>query len=218
MRKILKLAKSSILKIKDEVFYKHISHESEKLLLEIIPHIPYVGGKDNMFTIILEVNACIIALYKVLKVNGENLNNIIGIFCETTEKFFQKFPKFIRKLMGRYMLSKRFIRKLIKLSNETHQRKYPDNWLFTVKKGNNKEYRWKANYSQCAVCNFWKAQGLEEILPYCCFFDVINSKYCKTGIQFESTIGEGSSSCIASVKKGRKMVVPEILKKYIEVD
>jgi len=218
MRKILKLAKSSILKTQDEEFYKRISDESNKLLLEIIPHIPYVGGKDNMFTIILEVNACIIALYKVMKINGENLDNIIRIFCETTEKFFQKYPKFIRKLIGKYILSRRFIRKLIKLSNETQKMKYPDNWIFTIRKGNNEEYRWKAKYSQCAVCNFWKAQRLEKILPYCCFFDVINSKYCNTGIQLESTIGEGSPFCIASVKKGRKVVVPEILKNYVKID
>ena len=218
MHKILKLAKPSILKTKGEEFYERLSHESNKLLLEIIPNIPYVGGKDNMFTIILEVNACIIALYKVMIKNGENLDNIIKIFCETTEKFFQKYPKFILKLIGRYMLSRRFIRKLTNLSNETHQMKYPDNWSFTVRKGNDEEYRWKAKYSQCAVCNFWKAQGLEEFLPYCCFFDVINSKYCNTGIQFESTLGEGSPFCIASVKKGRQVVIPEILKKYIKID
>jgi hypothetical protein len=217
MHKILKLTKPSILKTKDEEFYKHFSHESNKLLSEIIPNIPYVGGKDNMFTIILEVNACFIALYKVMKKNGEILDNLIRIFCETTEKFFQRYPKFILKLIGWYMLSRRFIRKLTNLSNETHQMKYPGNWIFTVKKGNDEEYRWKTIYSQCAICNFWKAQELEEMLPYCCFFDIINSKYCNTGIQFESTIGEGSSLCIASVKKGRKVIIPEILKKYIKI-
>lgn len=218
MHKILKLAKPSILKIKDEEFYRRLSHESNMFLKEIIPNIPYVGGKDNMFTIILEINACIIALYKIMKKNGENLNSIIRLFCETTEKFFQKYPRFILKLIGSYMLSKRFIRKLTNLSNETHQMKYPNNWVFTIKKGNDEEYRWKAIYSQCAVCNFWMAQELEEILPYCCFFDVINSKYCNTGIQFESTIGEGSPFCIASVKKGRKVEIPETLKKFIKID
>ena len=217
MQKILKLTKPSILKIRDEEFYKRLSLESNKLLLEIIPNIPYVGGKDNMFTIILEVNACIIALYKVMKKNGEILDNIVRIFCETTEKFFQKYPKFILKLIGWYILSRRFIKKLANLSTETRQMKYPSNWIFTVKKGNDEEYRWKTIYSQCAICNFWKEQELEELLPYCCFFDVINSKYCNTGIQFESTIGEGSPLCIASVKKGRKVIIPEILKKYIKI-
>jgi len=216
LHKILKLAKPSILKNYNIEYYQKLLQESNQELKNIIPAIPYVGGKDNMFSIILEVNACIIAVYKTMKENGKELDTIIQILCDATESFFHRFPKFIRKIIGKYILSKVFVRKLTNLSNQTQKRQYSDNWIFTVEKGDDKDYRWKSNYTQCAVVEFWSAQQLSEFLPYCCFFDVINSKNCYGGMVFESTIGQGSPHCIASVKKGRKTEIPEILKKYIK--
>ena len=54
--------------------------------------------------------------------------------------------------------------------------------MFPKKKKLLKGFDWALEFTECAVNKFYKEQGVEELKPYCNFFDVTYSKYLHMGI------------------------------------
>ena len=213
--KILKFIKPSIIKIFDNDFYDILVKEVEEEFKNVIPEIPYIGGKKNQFTFVIEINACIIAFYRVMKNHGHSIDEIVKILCEGTDRFFNKNPKFILKIAGRIFLSRIYLRRMKKHAKRSQKKVFQNNFIYTVEKGKKGEYNLKTVYSQCAACLYIKSQNAEELLPYCDFFDAYLSKYLALGLIYESRIGNGDQYCIGTFKKGRETIVPDHLKKFI---
>ena len=63
-------------------------------------------------------------------------------------------------------------------------------------------------FDECAVNKFYDAQGVEELKPYCNFFDVTYSRLMGMGVDATQTIGLGCEKCTLCYKHGRETVVP----------
>jgi hypothetical protein len=108
------------------------------------------------------------------------------------------------RLFGRVFLSRYGgIGVLRRLAERSQERRYPEDWVFTVVEGDRVENDWIIEYTECAVIKFWESQGAHDLMPYCNFGDIAMSRTLGLGMQ-SATLGEGCDSCVAKFKYGRR--------------
>ena len=73
---------------------------------ELIPEIPYIGGKQNNFTDLMVTMTAVLALYKVLKSHDKPLAEIGEITLETAAARINKYPVWMPRLGGRLFMSR----------------------------------------------------------------------------------------------------------------
>jgi hypothetical protein len=86
--------------------------------------------------------------------------------------------------------------------------------VFQVAEGDGEAYRYRVEYSECAVCKSMEAQGAAAVLPYCSVFDFTAPNAFNAGMVVESTIGGGGEKCVASFHYGRETPLPEWMQRF----
>lgn len=66
-------------------------------------------------------------------------------------------------------------------------------------------------FSECAVNKLYDAQGIEDLKPYCNFFDVTYGRIFGMGVDASNTIGMGCKHCSMSFTQNAPTVVPPLL-------
>lgn len=93
----------------------------------LIPEIPFIGGKKNKLTWTLVESTMALAIYRVLKKKGLETDVIGEIFLMTVMNRAMSVPSILRRLFGWYRhtsLGKRSMKNLVKNLNSLP---YPDN-------------------------------------------------------------------------------------------
>jgi len=75
------------------------------------PEIPYIGGKENMFTEWLNYGAYYLAMYQVLSARGHSVNDVGKLIFETYE-IMADYPKWFLSIVGRLKYGKKYQEKL----------------------------------------------------------------------------------------------------------
>lgn len=171
----------------------------------ILPEIPYIGGlRENTLTFVLIFTGLWIAVYRVMESYGKSAEEMAVTFYKTFARMYNMPPRFMSRLIGRVMLSRfGLVGGIQKLAKRSQERKYPGDWVFTMKQGDGEEYDWITEYTECGAVKFLKAQGADALLPYCNFSDIAMSKAFDMGMEVCS-LGEGCETCVAHFKLGRE--------------
>jgi len=82
--------------------------------------------------------------------------------------------------------------------------------VYHFREGNGDD--WALIFDECAVNKFYEAQGVEDLGPYCNFFDVTYSRLMDMGIDARETIGLGCETCRMRFKRGRETLIPDTLR------
>lgn len=178
---------------------------------------PYIGGKQP-FTQFLIASAWYLALYRVLKAHGKNVEETGELIYIITKTYLDSMPWFLSRFMGRMNFSQRSLRKIKKRAIESQKRKYPGNYVFKFVEGDNEEFDYGVDYIECAVCKFLSKQGASELTPYICPADILYSEALGWGLIRTKTLAEGHEKCDFRFKKGGKtrVEIPEALRTIIK--
>ena len=168
----------------------------------LIPHLPYIGGKKNTLTTNLIQCAWGLALYRVLKTHGKTAEEAAKSIYEMTETQLRSYPRFLLRLMGRWMFAQFRLRKQ---AAQSQKRQYPEDWVWTFIKGDGKEFDFGMDFTECAICKFFHAQGADEFTPFLCSLDFSMSKAFGTGLVRTMTLAEGAEKCDFRYKRGREV-------------
>lgn len=170
---------------------------------EIIPEIPYIGGKKNQFSEELEMSAMSLALYLVFREKGLTTEEIGKINYDIFQAIYNKTPSYILSFMKRFIFSRFSKRKLRQASMRSQRREYTDDWIVEYLDGKDDDFDIGLDFTQCALCRFYETQGAFEFAKYMCLIDYIPSKMIDSGLERSSTIAEGAERCDFRYKKGR---------------
>jgi hypothetical protein len=170
---------------------------------EIIPEIPYVGGRKNQFSEELETSAMSLALYFVLKEKSLTTEEIGKINYEIFVAIYNKTPGYILSFMKRFIFSRFSKRRLRQASERSQRREYPDDWVVEYLDGKDNDFDIGLDFTHCALCRLYETQGAFEFAKYMCLIDYIPSKMIDSGLERSSTIAEGAERCDFRYKKGR---------------
>ena len=78
-------------------------------------------------------------------------------------------------------------------------------WVFSYVEGDGEEFDYGMDFHQCGVLLYFKSQGAEELAPYICLADWIESKLAGTGLMRTKTLAMGDGVCDFRFKKGRRV-------------
>jgi hypothetical protein len=186
----------------EEDFVAAVTRESLTEFERLIPELPYIGGDQNPLTGNLVFSASALALYRVMKQHGRTIEEIGELLYRIMDAWIRRYPRFIRRLMGYYYLSKlsqRLSRRRAPLSQE---RRYAGDWVFEYVEGDGETFDWGRDYVECSIVKFLHNQGADELTPYLCLTDY--ALYGALGVELKRTmtLAEGGEKCDFRFKKG----------------
>jgi hypothetical protein len=176
----------------------------------IIPEIPYIGGRRNIYTPVMIVNAWGVAFLRAMQARGKSAEDLIRVCAEVSDDVLRIVPGFLLRLAGRLAFTPLVKRVLRKHALRSQLRRYPEDFVYTLREGNGDD--WALVFEECAVNKFYAAQGVEELKPYCNFFDVTYSRLMNMGVDARETIGLGCATCSLRCKRGRETIIPDKLR------
>jgi len=194
-------------------FAHNITEESRSEFKEIVPHLPDMPGKLNVFREIIEINAVVIAFYKALRSSGITVEEAAEIFYELVYDLHQAIPKPLRWLIGWFFISPIFL-KIAQYSSK-QAGKSADGWKIEYHKGADGQCDLYFEATECGVIKLYEKLGVPELGAYCNFVDYIQSKAFNLGMKQPERLGGGDARCIECFKRGRQTEVPSNLRELV---
>lgn len=168
----------------------------------LIPELPYIGGDRNPLTGNLVSSAGALAVYRVMQRYGKPIEEAGELLYRSMETWIRRYPRFVRRLMGRYYLSRLSQRQSKKRSALSQQRRYPADWVRVHVDGDGQTFEWGVDYLECGIVKFLHNQGADELAPYLCLTDY--ALFGALGIELKRTmtLAEGCEKCDFRFKRG----------------
>jgi hypothetical protein len=176
----------------------------------LIPELPYIGGLRNVFTPVVVVNGWGIALHRAMKARGKVAADTVRICAEVSDEVVASVPGVLLKMFGSLAFSPFSRRYFKKQAARSQERRYEEDFVYEVEEGEDGELAMV--FSECAVNKLYEAQDVEDLKPYCNFFDVTYSRLMDMGCDATETIGLGCGTCALRYKRGRATEIPPTLK------
>lgn len=178
--------------------------EAEVEFESLIPKIPYIGGSGNLMTSDLVESVKLLAFYRVMKARGVPPDKTFRIVHRAMKARFERYPRVLRKLIGRLQMSRFFVKRLKRLAAESQERRFPGNFVFTVVIGDGGWFDWGLDFTECAILKFFRSENAEEFMPYICPNDYATGEAFDLGLVRTKTLAEGMGVCDQRLKRGRK--------------
>ncbi len=183
------IVKDVLVKQFGEEKFKEITTEARKDFEDLIPQIPYIGGKDNNLTENLVNGIILLPILRIFEQEGLNFNEIGRLAYSLYEVFYKVIPQVEDIFSEEYISYKK------EQAKDSKFRKYPGDWVFDFVEGDGKTYTWGVNYSECGIHNFYKSQGMEHLMPLLCISDYAMARAYGYGLKRTQTIGNGDPIC-----------------------
>ena len=174
----------------------------------LVPELPYIGGRKNSLSDSLEGTAASLVLYKVMKARGENTADIGRIHQEIIETHLYSLPRWRFWMVGKIVSTgtgQRIFKHILrKRASESQQRHYAADFVFNVVEGEEGDFNFGIDYTECAIVKFFHSQGADEFTPYVCLYDYPLSRLIGTGLRRTMTLAEGEPKCDFRFRIGKE--------------
>jgi hypothetical protein len=204
-RKMAEAGRAFAAKRYGEAFADTLVRESLAEFEALIPELPYIGGKRNPLTGNLVSSAGALAVYRVMQRHGKPIEETGELLYRLMETWIRRYPQFVRRLMGRYYLSRLSQRQSRKRSALSQQRRYPADWVRIHVDGDGQTFEWGVDYLECGIVKFLRSEGADELAPYLCLLDYALFGALGIGLTRTQTLANGDGTCDFRFKWGGEM-------------
>lgn len=170
------------------------------------PNMPDIGGEENMFTEWLIYGVYYLAVYQVLKAEGQSVEEV-GEVMYNIFQAMADYPKWVLRLVGRFKYNDTYVRHLKAAAANTQKCRYSADWVATFIEGNGEGFDYGLDITECGICKLYRAHGADELAPYLCLSDYVVSNAFERGLVRYKTVAEGAEVCDFRYKKGRQTFV-----------
>ncbi len=161
----------------------------------ILGSLPYIGGDDNFLTADLVEAAMILADYKALSARGVPLADIHRIVHETIRRRVARYPRLLLWLIGRLKESRWFMARRKRQAARSQERAYPGDWVFTFVPGDGGDLLYGLDFTQCGICELYRAHGEKRAVPINCAVDFIMADAFGMKLVRTKTVAGGGGVC-----------------------
>ncbi len=183
-----------------------LSRDIRRAYEALSPEVPDIGGAENIFTEWLTYGAYYLAVYRVLKSQDHSIEQVGHIIYETYQVMADR-PQWLISLVGRLKYDREYIEQLKRAAATSQERHYPGDWVCTFIEGDGETFDYGLDITECGICKFYHAQGADELAPYMCLSDYVQSCAFDRGLVRYKTIAEGAEVCDFRYKQGRATFV-----------
>ncbi|MCH4890113.1 hypothetical protein EZV73_21210 [Acidaminobacter sp. JC074] len=221
-QKSIKKTYSKMTKWAEKILIAYLKPEEVNLILDdvkleadqIISRLPYIGGRKNAFSNIIEMNGWFIAFYKASSKHGFDAVMASYINYKVSIKFFDQVPRLFRRPIGRLAftsLGKSYFRRQ---ALESQKEKFEEDFIYTFDAAD-KSCRFE--FKECAVQKFYESEGVEELKHFCNFADPIYSKLFGMGCDASHSLATGFNTCILDYELNRETKLPDNVEEMIQM-
>ena len=179
----------------------------------LLPGIPYVGGDENRLTKTLYLTAAMLAVYRSLVARGESAEGAARLIYLGSSSFYNAFPtRYLLRWPGRKQFSRKRIDQRTREAAVSQQRRYPDDWVFSIVEGDGRSFEWAMDYMECGVVKYLTREGAPELAPLLCWLDFPVFAAMRVKLIRTETIAQGCQKCDFRFSRGQPVhVEPEFL-------
>ncbi len=185
-----------------------INETAEVFANEMLPEIPFVGGKKNSNDSSNLTMCCIGATLFIVgrrhNVPDEEIGRLLHIAWERSRK--KVSPTVSRIILG--MLNRKLAHKALRLFAAKSRRfseQYSYAWLFEYAEPDD-EYSVKLYCTKCGACKFLTEKRLGDIVPYLCNLDFVTAEKFGAPFYRNETIACGDKCCATLIKRSAPVV------------
>lgn len=91
-----------------------------------------------------------------------------------------------------------------KTAHQTLLRRYPGDWVCEYVEGDGETFEYSLDVTECGLLKFWRAQGVEEFVPYLCLTDWVLWKLLGVEIRRTQALANSSACCDYRCYIGRR--------------
>jgi hypothetical protein len=162
---------------------------------EIIPQVPWLEGiRGRVMNPFLRITAQDIAVYKAVKERGGTSPEAWEICHEAIHLRMNRFPKWKRWLLRRFMYSG-IVRRIATRRGEKKKQLRVGDLEVRFLTGYGSEFDIGVDYIRCGNLELAKKLGAEEFAPYVCMSDIALSNALGWGLIRTQTLADGCSHC-----------------------
>ncbi|OGV46347.1 MAG: hypothetical protein A2X46_18595 [Lentisphaerae bacterium GWF2_57_35] len=178
-----------------------IAEEAKRQIEALLPLIPDLGGARNIVIRDFPVALWYVAYFRPMKAHGKTAEELGKMIYDLFETKLRQMPEAARRSEGAKLFLPEHVDKLREWARWTQKREYPANWVASFVPGNGTDCDYGYDYTECAIVNYLKAHGADEVAPYVCLNDFIRSRAYGTGLRRTKTLAQGDDRCDFRYKK-----------------
>lgn len=178
--------------------------EAESRFERLLGELPDIGGSGNSMLKFLTITSDLLPVAELMKRDGVAARKIGQVIFEMAEAAYRSIPGIVRRAIGRGYTSPRTIRQWRLRARESAERKFPGDWVVRFIEEDDRQL-FGLDMSECALVKFWRAQGLEELVPYLCLSDWAIWKASGANITRTRTLANGAPTCDYRYLRGKPL-------------
>ena len=196
--KLLHISREILLKQYNESQIEVMFNKMRKDYENLIPEIPYIGGRRNPFTSMLIDSVSMLAVFRTLENEGLSYHDIgelsYGIWEIVNKIRVHKLEKKGQQPKDQYF-NDTYINFNKNLAKVLQQKKYPDDWVMEFVEGDGKTFDYGFKFTECGIHKVFKRLGAEKYVPFLCLTDLAQGNIYGFGVTRTQTIGNGDPIC-----------------------
>ena len=175
---------------------------------EIMPEIPYIGGKSNPYTGYLQQTAMALAVYRTVKKRDGTLEDAAELIYKGMLALVGKMFKPFLLLYGWWTNSKYNYARLRNEAKTSQLRRYPQDWVYEFVEGNPSKFDYGIDMHECGILKYLQSQGAAELTPYLCAVDYITMHAMGIELRRTEIVVGGCKRCDFRFNLGGQPVKP----------
>jgi hypothetical protein len=193
--RLISLAKKVGQRHFDEQTVEQLARQFRGEFEEIIPLLPYVGGKARAFTKLMIQSGQTVAFYRACKGINLETRQIGQLLYEIAETQAESIPRVLKWFVRRTVLGPDGKSLWRKNMEESQSREYPMNWVGEFVEGDGATFEYGLDFVECGFMKLAREMGCEEIAPYVCLADFARMSGFGIGFRRTQTLARGHPRC-----------------------
>lgn len=167
----------------------------------LIPDIPYIGGSENIHEGNMIACVQMLALIRALEAEGVGEREIGEIIYDCFETSFSSMPQSMKEGFTSSFFTEEAKEAWRGWGKESKSRKYAFDWVFELVEGDDQEFDFGLDYTECAVLKFFNEKEAGKYMPYICLGDYAMFRAFGLGLTRTRTLANGAPVCDFRFKK-----------------
>lgn len=174
----------------------------------LIPEVPYIGGRRNMYSRTLMGTPQPLAVHRVLARHGGTVSDTGEILHRWMRERLERVPRPVRHLIGRYRFSKVKIRQYERTARRSQKRRYAGDWVLEIVDADAEAFDTGFDITECGIAKFLHDQDADELTPYICDLDHVLAQAMGYGLERTRTLSWGCDRCDFRLTKNGETSAP----------
>ena len=131
--------------------------------VRLLPDVPDIGGRRNVFQPVMTVNGWLVALHRAMRARGLGAEATVRVAQRVFEDWIAVVPAPLLRGIGRLLLTAPFRRYFARQAERSRERRYAEDFVWSVEQRADGEFSFV--FEECAVNKWYEAQEVRELAP-----------------------------------------------------